>query len=204
MSTPSNLYAEKAFAEHPTGLWALDDNADYVSLISEAQRDLSNGIKWTVTGGTVSVYTQSVDEPFIDSYVHRIVATPTSSESASIVAVSNEIMNLKDLNAYLKTFCVGAYFYSESSYIAGFEIGYRYEDTTSGDMVTHLKNYDTVINNNWVFISETFHTPPDDSNIQLVFKINNPNIMIKTVINNEEAISLLSECKKIERFQKES
>ena len=39
---------------------------------------------------------------------------------------------------------------------------------------------------------------------QLVFKINNQNIMIKTVINNEEAISLLSECKKIERFQKES
>jgi len=39
---------------------------------------------------------------------------------------------------------------------------------------------------------------------QLVFKIDNPNIMIKTVINNEEAISLLSKCKKIERFQKES
>ena len=39
---------------------------------------------------------------------------------------------------------------------------------------------------------------------QLVFKINDPNIMIKTVINNEEAISLLSECKKIERFQKVS
>ena len=39
---------------------------------------------------------------------------------------------------------------------------------------------------------------------QLVFKIDNPNIMIKTVINNEEAISLLSECKQIERFQKES
>ena len=39
---------------------------------------------------------------------------------------------------------------------------------------------------------------------QLVFKIDKPNIMIKTVINNEEAISLLSECKKIERFEKES
>ena len=39
---------------------------------------------------------------------------------------------------------------------------------------------------------------------QLVFKIDNLKIMIKTVINNEEAISLLSECKKIERFQKES
>jgi hypothetical protein len=172
MSTPSNLYAEKVFAEHPTGLWALDDKADYVSLISEADRDLSNSLKWTVTGGTVSVYPQSVDEPFIDSYVHRLVATPTNDESASIVAVSQEIMNLKDLNTYLKTFCVGSYFYSESSYVAGFEIGYRYEDQTSGNVITHLKNYDTVINNNWVFVSETFDTPPDDSPIQLVFKIN--------------------------------
>jgi hypothetical protein len=33
MSNPSNLYAEKVFAEHPTGLWALDDKADYISII---------------------------------------------------------------------------------------------------------------------------------------------------------------------------
>ena len=39
---------------------------------------------------------------------------------------------------------------------------------------------------------------------QLVFEIDNSNIMIKTVINDEEAISILSDCKKIERFQKES
>jgi len=39
---------------------------------------------------------------------------------------------------------------------------------------------------------------------QLLFEIDNPNIMIKTVINNEEGISLMSKCKKIERFDKES
>ena len=39
---------------------------------------------------------------------------------------------------------------------------------------------------------------------QLLFDIGSPNIMIKTVINNEEGISLMSKCKKIERFQKES
>ena len=39
---------------------------------------------------------------------------------------------------------------------------------------------------------------------QLVFKIDTPNIMIKTVINNEEGISPMSKCKKIERFEKES
>ena len=39
---------------------------------------------------------------------------------------------------------------------------------------------------------------------QLLFEIDNPNIMIKTVINNEEGISPMSKCKKIERFDKES
>jgi hypothetical protein len=169
MSNPSNLYAEKVFAEHPTGLWALDDKADYISLISESQRSLSN---WTIVGGTYQNYPQSADEPFINSYVGKITATPTNNESASIIAVSNEIMDLKDLNEYLRTFSVGGYFYSESAYIAGFEIGYQYTDTTSGQEVRHLKNYDTVINSNWIFISETFDTPPDDAKLKLVFKIN--------------------------------
>jgi hypothetical protein len=39
---------------------------------------------------------------------------------------------------------------------------------------------------------------------QLLFEIDNPNIMIKTVINNEERISSISICKKIKRFEKES
>ena len=39
---------------------------------------------------------------------------------------------------------------------------------------------------------------------QLLFDINSKKIMIKTVINNEEAVSLMSKCKKIERFEKES
>lgn len=168
MSTPSNLYAEKVFSEHPTGLWALDDNADYISLISEEQRNLSN---WTVTGGTALSYPQSIGEPFIESYVARIVATPTPNESATVTAISNEIINISEINKYLRTFSVGGYFYSESAYIAGLEIGYQYEDTTSGQQVIHLKNYDTVVNSNWIFISETFDTPPDDTAIRLVFKI---------------------------------
>ena len=39
---------------------------------------------------------------------------------------------------------------------------------------------------------------------QLLFEIDNPNIKIKTVINNEEGISEMSICKKIERFKEES
>ena len=39
---------------------------------------------------------------------------------------------------------------------------------------------------------------------QLLFEKDKPNIMIKTVINNEEGISLMSNCKKIEKSDKES
>ena len=39
---------------------------------------------------------------------------------------------------------------------------------------------------------------------QLLFEIDNPIIKIQTVINNEEAVSSMSKCKKIERFEKES
>ena len=39
---------------------------------------------------------------------------------------------------------------------------------------------------------------------QLVFETDAPIIKIKTVINNEEGIDLLSTCEQIERFEKES
>lgn len=39
---------------------------------------------------------------------------------------------------------------------------------------------------------------------QLIFEITNLNILIKSVINNEESINIMSICKKIERFEKES
>ena len=39
---------------------------------------------------------------------------------------------------------------------------------------------------------------------QLLFKVDNPIIKIKTVINNEEGITVMSNCKKIEKFKEES
>jgi len=172
MSTPSNLYAEKVFAEHPTGLWALDDNADYVSLISENKRVLSNPANWDIVGGTIADYPESVGEPFLNSYVGRITANQTTSKTASVILTSKDIFDINKFNKYLRTFSVGAYFYSETSYVSGFEIGYQYTDQTSNQIITHLKNFDTIVNSNWVFISETFDAPPDNTAIRLMLKIN--------------------------------
>ena len=39
---------------------------------------------------------------------------------------------------------------------------------------------------------------------QILFEIGKPEIFMKTVLNNEEGISKISNCKKIEKFQNES
>jgi len=172
MSTSSNLYAEKVFAEHPIGLWALDDNADYISLISEEQRVLSDSTKWDIIGGTAYNFSESLTEPFTDSHVGRVVITPTSNSSASVILRSKYVVNSSSLNKYLSTFSLGAYLYSESSYISSFEIGYQYTDTTSGEEIVHLKSFDTVINRKWIFISETFSAPESESELRLLLKVN--------------------------------
>jgi hypothetical protein len=46
MANPSNLYAEKIFAEHPLALWAFDDNVDFVSLLDSNNKVMKN---WTTS-----------------------------------------------------------------------------------------------------------------------------------------------------------
>jgi len=46
MPSPSNIYAEKAYSDHPLAMWALDDQLDYVSYLNDSTRDLS--ADWTV------------------------------------------------------------------------------------------------------------------------------------------------------------
>jgi hypothetical protein len=88
MSNPSNLYAEKIFSEHPLVLWALDDKADYVSLITEAQRNIES--LWTVTGGTRNTDPGSgaVNPPFEDSLSTSILGTVPSGSPGNIVLIS--------------------------------------------------------------------------------------------------------------------
>jgi hypothetical protein len=170
MSSPSNLYAEKAFAENPISLWPLDDPADYVSLISNSQRSLSG---WTVTRGTFSSNTQAIlDEPFQSSAVSGLSGNVPSGDSGSIVCVSPNLVRLQDLNKELATFAIGSYIYSDSLYIESVEIGYEYDDVVTDTLVQKLKTFSSRISSKWFFVSETFNIPDDDAFVRLVIKIN--------------------------------
>jgi len=103
MTTPSNLYAEKIFAEHPTIMWALDDSADYISLVDETDRNVS---LWTITDGTATT-SSVVNEPFPDSVTTEIDGDVPAVSSGSVLCVSPNIVNFTDLDQTLKTFCIG-------------------------------------------------------------------------------------------------
>jgi hypothetical protein len=173
MSNPSNLYAEKVFSEHPVALWALDDTVDYVSLISEEQRNFSN---WTISNGTNTNATDILNEPFINSFTNKITANKNLDKS-NILCVGPDIFNFRSLSSSLGTFAVSAYINSLTPYITGLDIGYEYYDSTTGTKIQNIKHYDTSIYNKWLFISETFHTPIDNTTMRPIINIhyfNNP------------------------------
>jgi hypothetical protein len=174
MSSPSNLYAEKIYAEHPIALWPLDDKADYISLIDESDRDVSN---WKDASGDplgifAVTFTDINDEPFPESQTTKVTGALTDEDFGQIVCISNNLVNFSTLNRALSTFSIGGFFNSLSAYASSFEIGYEYYDTTSGSTIQRLKSYTTSVQNTWFFLSETFEIPEDNTEFRIVIKIN--------------------------------
>lgn len=169
MSSPSNLYAEKIYAEHPLALWSLDEQVDYLSLITEAKRDFAD---WTISG--VSDQYESIinTQPFISSIVNTIEGTP----NALVTLISPDLVPLSSLQEKLRTFCIGTYYYSNSDNYDYIEIGYEYTDSDTSLTVQNLKRFTTVVQDDWAFISETFEIPADSSMFRLVIKIQLNNI----------------------------
>ena len=170
MSNPSNLYAEKIYAEHPMAFWALDDQADYITLLSDYSRDLTT---WKdPINGTVSHHLVDSDAPFPESPVTKITGGLVESEFGQVVCISQDITNFSSLNKDLSTFSIGAFINSISVYGYSFEIGYEYDDTISGSTIQRLKTFVSSVQDRWVFVSETFDTPDENTSFRIVIKIN--------------------------------
>ena len=168
MSNPSNLYAEKVFSEHPIGLWPLDENLDYISLISESQRNFN---QWTITNATSSGSYSITDQPFTESIVNLLVGSVPISGTETITCIGPDIVNFTNLSSDLKTFSVSSYLYSVGPYIQSVYIGYEYTDTTTSNIVQNLKKFDTSVISKWFNISETFEIPSENTTLRPVIKI---------------------------------
>ena len=169
MTTASNLYAEKIFAEHPLAIWPLDDSADYISLISEAQRDINT---WTKTAGTVISGSTPVFngedqiQPFPDSYrkVFRSTLPVAPSNTTSYIKSAN-LVNFQSLNPTLQTFALSTYYYTASTNIVSISIGYEY------DGGSQFKDFTVIESEVWTPITATFTFPDLDKEFKFVIKV---------------------------------
>lgn len=166
MTTASNLYAEKVFAEHPLGLWSLDDKADYISLISETARIMS--ATWLVSDGTASISPVVVDgQPFTDSVCNVI---DIADGTATATAVSGLGFSTNSLNDELSSVSMGVYFYTDDQNISSIDFGYT-DGTTAYTERYYVSSY-----SRWNFISKTVESFPADKDIKLVIAINKSSV----------------------------
>lgn len=166
MSSPSNLYAEKIFAEHPVGMWSLDESADYVSLISENNRVLEN---WTVSNATVSQIQQS-KKP-LDSVVNLVSADTESAGAVGVARLVGPQILKADLNSDIGTFSIATYVQSKTEYVLGISLGYTYIDGTSQEQIDVKEFFDIPSANAWTMVSETFKIPDEDVDFNLLIEI---------------------------------
>lgn len=153
MYSPSNLYAEKIFSEHPTIMWALDDKADYISLISESERDI--GTSWSLLNCS-SAITSIVKEPFIDSYTNLITGDYPTTFPNDTLMVSPFLFNFNELNSNPGNLSIGTYFYSDSTFLESITIGYMYTNPATSQLVIDYKTIDVSAYQKWSFVSEVF------------------------------------------------
>lgn len=152
MANPSNLYAEKIFAEQPSALFTLDDDADYLSLISN--RDLTN-VTWTKSGVT-SVTEVGINatpaRPVDDFTVYRVLLPEPSSTVSNPDATAT--LSLANIDIPSGGFSAGLYLYFTNPYFKTITIKATSTNTYS-DSVT-LTYADM---GEWLFISKTLVTP---------------------------------------------
>ena len=175
MSNPSNLYAEKIFSEHPIAMWALDDQADYLSLISNSKRNIytNSGLDaWTIVNGTKTQNSEILNEPLPDTSTTTVSSTFESGQlTTRIDLVSSGIVSPLSMNSSLETFSIGAYVFSETATILSYEIGYTYD----GLAAPVLRKFDSQISGRWGLISETFGIPATANPIKVVLRITHTN-----------------------------
>lgn len=162
MSQPSNLYAEKVFAEHPLGLWALDDSAAFLSLISQDDKKF---VGWSLTGGSSSlVQLSGLSAPTISPTVNV-----SFSGSSQVILESPDIIAASSLDSDRGTFNISFYLYSQNSAIDSVDVGYEYTDGTTTQVVENFEVSGTGV---WAFISKSFDIPDTTANLRIIININ--------------------------------
>jgi hypothetical protein len=170
MSNPSNLYAEKIFAEQPLAVWPLDDKLDFLSLISDNKRDLlATGLDaWSIENGSVLSGTTKGPIANADSYQVEGVSETVEPALAFVTLTSSTLFNLNALSQGLGSFSVSTYIYKDFANIKSVQLGYQI-----GSLSPIYGNTKTLVSGvgMWGLISETFPITETSGNVKIIIKV---------------------------------
>lgn len=170
MSTPLSLYTTKILSEHPLAVWALDDQADYVSILDSNGRDLS---LWDSSLPSVSVEENSlISSPISGEKVYTVTDTPSvSGENITFRLSGASLGSLIDLDDDLGTFSVSSFINSPGGSLISVKLGISYTDPTYGSYDVY-KKFSRLFSNKWMLLSETFDVPQDlDENYSVFLEV---------------------------------
>ena len=160
----SNLYAERASSEHPTALWMLSEDIDYVSQITEEERQFQLFATWQIVNGEgISESSQALNAPFTDSSTTRIRGEVPSGPTQDIILRSQFTLSRSNFAEELANFSVGFYTFIETALADTISIGYQYTDAQTEQVVEVLEEFDIKksFENNWKFFTATFPLFPE-------------------------------------------
>jgi hypothetical protein len=173
MLTPSNVYANRIYSEHPITIYALDDDVTYYSFIDDDKRLFDSG-GWTVTNGVADDSPNlPVELPKTNSEIFSSIIGEEPTVEHSIEWTSPTIMSFEDLNQQLATFSISFYLYQSSSFVNWYEFGYVYFDEFLGADKEVVSRVNASPGSKWLNFSFTY-TPLsyEDPDVRLVMRAN--------------------------------
>jgi hypothetical protein len=176
MPSPSNIYAEKAYSEHPIAMWALDDQLDYVSYLDTSSQDMTS---WSVPesvsfGDETTIEESSLNlGQYLDSGLFKVTSSKRSGEDlvGKTRITSPVVANLSSMDSGLATFSIGTYLYSDTEYVKSVVLGFTYIEEITDQLVRVSKTFNTDVYQNWIYIAETFDIPNYTSDINIFFDV---------------------------------
>ena len=155
MVNPSNLYAERIYAEHPISLWALDDNADYLRMMNDTNLtlDLATLTKSNLTTADITTFSSYQTPPLFDAETTEITLSNTAFSGGTATASLFHTTGTS-VNSSTNSFTVSFYYYSANPYITSIKVGYKVGGTTIASETFTLTD-----SHNWQFITKTFSNP---------------------------------------------
>lgn len=178
MTISSNIYAGKAYSEHPIAIYPLDDDISYISLITDSERLFSSG-SWTasVNNSASVIFSDtptlpSIVSPFDSSIYTSASVTNISASATEIIIKSPNLFDFSELNEQMKTFAISFYLYQDYSFVNWYEFGYEYYDpylSTQKEIVTRVE---ASTNFGWINFDNTYVVPNfDGTDVKIVLRI---------------------------------